>query len=344
MKKILFLMPNKGYSGAEKVVIDIINNLKYKYEFIYVSESGEIDRYLDENKIKHIVTKSNLNIKEIKQIIDNEKPDFIHCTDYRASTKMSFVKTDIPIISHLHNNPLWLKKININSIGYLIASKKFLKILTVSNSIKDEYIFSKFMEKNFQMIGNPISTRDVMNKVELNNQKEYDICFVGRLTEQKNPIRFINIIKKIKQEFPNVKSVMIGDGELKDKCIQEIHKNGLEENIKIAGFLKNPYEEMVKAKIFCLTSDWEGYGLVAFEALTLGLPCIVSNVGGLRGIVDNSCGYLCDSDNEFIDGILLLLKDEEKRNELSINAKKRANELDNIDEYMNEIDKIYSMI
>ena len=41
-------MPNKGYSGAEKVVIQIIENLKNKYEFIYVSEPGEINQYLQD--------------------------------------------------------------------------------------------------------------------------------------------------------------------------------------------------------------------------------------------------------------------------------------------------------
>ena len=54
MKKIMFVMPNKGFSGAEKVVIQIINGIRDSFECYYISESGTINSYLEENKIKHI--------------------------------------------------------------------------------------------------------------------------------------------------------------------------------------------------------------------------------------------------------------------------------------------------
>ena len=49
MKKIIFVMPNKGFSGAEKVVIQIINGIKDDYDCYYMSESGSINSYLEEN-------------------------------------------------------------------------------------------------------------------------------------------------------------------------------------------------------------------------------------------------------------------------------------------------------
>ena len=341
MKKIMFLMPNKTYSGAEKVSIDIIKYLKDKYDFFYVSESGEINEYLEENNIRHVVTSKNLNLSEIKRIIDIEKPDIIHCSDYRASTKMALINTNIPIISHLHNNPLWLKKICINSIAYFVVSKRFKKILTVSDSIKDEYIFSRFLKDKIVMIDNPISVSEVRNKVDFETKKEFDICFSGRLKKEKNPIRFINIIEKLKKYYPNIKVMMLGDGELKEKCIQKIKEKNLEDNIKLLGFVKNPYQEMIKAKMFVLPSEWEGFGLVAFEAISLGLPCVVSDVGGLGSIVDNSCGKLCNNDDEFINEIKSFIDDKEKLQRYSKNAMKKAERIENLDRYMKKIEEIY---
>lgn len=341
-KKIMFIMPNKGYSGAEKVVIQIIENLKNKYEFIYVSEPGEINQYLQDRNIRHIKTKKRLDKNEIEEIVKKEKPSILHATDYRASTVASFVNTKIPIISHLHNNPPWLKNLNKNSIAYLLASRKFKKILTVSDSIELEYIFSKLIKNKIENISNPISRREILDNISNNKtDKIYDICFVARLCKQKDPIRFVDIIEKIKDIIPNISVIMIGEGSLNEEVKQYIIEKKLSDTINLLGFKKNVYEYMNESKIFCLTSKWEGFGLVAFEALTLGIPTYVTPVGGLVDIVDNDCGYLCHTNEEFVNEMITVLKDKKKYQTKSNNAIEKSKKLDNIEEYMSKLDKIY---
>ena len=92
MKKIMFVMPNKGFSGAEKVVIQIINGIKDKYDCYYISESGSIDLYLKENNIKHVITYKKLDRHELKSIFNKEKPDIVIATDYRASVVVASIK------------------------------------------------------------------------------------------------------------------------------------------------------------------------------------------------------------------------------------------------------------
>ena len=114
---------------------------------------------------------------------------------------------------------------------------------------------------------------------------------------------------------------------------------------KFCGFKENPYNYMKLSKLFLLTSDYEGYGLVAFEALTLGLPCIVSDVGGLPNIVDNSCGLLCNPYNidEYANKIKDLLMNENKRINYAKNAINKSKQLDNINKYMSNLSIIYNM-
>lgn len=344
MQKIFFIMSTDDYSGAEAVNFSIIDHLKDKYDFYWVSKKGNINNFLKEKNIKWIEI-NELNIKEIKRIVRDYRPNILHATDFKASVICSLAHTKIPLIEHLHNNAPWIKKINVNSIAFLYAALKAKTILTVSDSIEKEYCFSKIIRKKFDCVGNPISCDSILEKIPNNNyKKKYDVCCVARLTAAKNPLKFINIIEKLKNNFPKIKVVWVGKGELEDECKITIDKKNLNNNIKFAGFQKNPYKYMAQSKIFMLTSDWEGFGLVAFEAMTLGLPCVVSNVGGLNMIVDKSCGKLCTNENDFIEEARLLLTNEEIYKEKATAAIKKSKNIDNVVNYMNKLSEIYDQV
>lgn len=342
-KKIIFPINSKIYSGLESVAITIIENLKDKFDFIYVTQDGPIVDVLKEKKINYYIIKK-MSIKEIRKCVQELNPDIIHAHDYTASCICSLAKINLPIISHLHNNSPWIKTLHPYSFLYLYSSKRFNKILTVSDSIEKEYIFSNFIKDKIENISNPVSRDYILNKVDKNDKKKYDVCFVGRLTKAKNPLKFINIINDVKNVIPNIKAVMIGDGELKEQCKKLIEALELNNNIELLGFKQNPYKYMNQSKIFCLTSEWEGYGLVAFEALTLGIPCIVSPVGGLVNIVDDECGYLVDSKYKFKHSIIELIKNNNVYNKKLQNAVAKSIILDNRDEYCEQIEKIYSIL
>lgn len=340
-KKIFFIMSTNAFSGAEAVNFRIIENLRNKYDFYWVSRKGPINQLLDEKKIRWIEI-SKLSQKEIKYVVKQYNPDILHATDFRASVVCSLANTGKYLISHIHNNSPWIKYPGINSIIFLYSGMKSDHILTVSKSIEKEYIFTPFLKSKMECIGNPISRKEILSKINKDNKnKIYDICCVARITEQKRPELFLRIISEIKKQCPRIKSVWVGDGELKNKIIKLSKKLNLDKNIDFVGYLKDPYDYMQMSKIFVLTSAWEGYGLAAYEALSLGLPCVVSKVGGLPSIVDDSCGALCTRKKDFIDNVIKLLKNKTyylNKKEKSI---RRSIELENIAKYMQQIDMLY---
>lgn len=342
-RTILHIVNSNSFSGLERVAINIIKSLESNYNSYYVTQDGSIIDKLEKENVNRIKI-DKMSTREIRRICKEYKPDIIHAHDYTATIycASSFVK--IPIISHLHNNSPWIKKINPYSLALLFASFKVKKILTVSEAIKNEYIFSKLIGRKFENIGNPVSTEEVTRNVPKEIKKEYDICFVGRLTKAKNPIRFINIISKLKKSIPYINVIMLGDGELKLECEEEIYKLKLQNNIELRGFVDNPYIYMAKSKVFCLTSDWEGYGLVAFEALSLGLPSFVTPVGGLVNIVDGECGKLCNTNNDFIESIRDILSNENLYKYKQSKAMNKAKQLDNIRQYMQRLKEIYNKL
>lgn len=342
---IIHVVNSKIFSGLESVACDIItSNLKEKYRFVYVTQKGPIVETLTEKNIDYEIIKK-LNIKEMKRVIKKYHPMIIHAHDFTASVVCSTVKRGIPLIEHLHNNSPWLKKISINSMAFLYAGLRADKILTVSESIENEYIFSKFIKNKIKCIDNPISREKILSKVkEFDYDKIYDMCCVARITEQKNPYRFLEILSEIKKEKINIKAVWVGDGELKLDVLKKVDELELNNNIDFVGFQKNPYSYMIQSKIFMLTSDWEGYGLVAFEALTLGLPCVVSNVGGLPKIVDNECGKLCRNNDDFIKECLNLLNNNAIMEKKIKNSIEKSMRIDNFDNYIFKLKSIYRKI
>ena len=164
---------------------------------------------------------------------------------------------------------------------------------------------------------------------------------MGRLSDPKQPEKFIQLIKELKETIKNIKAVMIGDGPLREKCEKIIKENDLEKNIILKGFIKNPFPILKNSKVVCMTSKYEGFGLAAIEALVLGKPVVATDVGGLPDIVNDTCGKIYKEIEEAKKEVIKLLDNEEYYKSKSLNAIKRSQEMNNIDEYINKLEKIY---
>ncbi len=340
-KKVLHILNSSSFSGAENVVITIIRTLKEEFDFAYVSPRGTIQNVLEKEKIPFEPIEK-LSFSEIRRVVKKLRPDIIHAHDFRASVICALANTQVPIISHLHNNSPWLKKRGLYSYLYFFCSSSFSKILMVSDSILKEYVFGNEISQKSEIISNPVDTLSIRQKAQLQlDTTGYDIVFIGRLSLQKNPLRFIEIANQLVKKDSKIVAAMIGSGELEGVCRDRIQKLHLGKKIILTGFIENPYSVLAKSKILCMTSDWEGYGLVAIEALSLGIPVVATPVGGLTGIVDETCGKLCKENAEFVREMHDLLTNEKIYSEKSTAALQRAKDLDNLTAYNNQLIDIY---
>lgn len=341
--KILHILNTNKFSGAENVAITIINNMKNNNEIVYVSPDGPIREYLEENNVIYEPIKK-VSVKEIKRVIRKYNPDIIHAHDFTASIISAIsAPRKIKVISHVHCNPDWIKKVNLKTIAYLLSSIKYKKILMVSKSIEDEYIFRKFILKKSEIIGNITNIKKIRNlSREDEISEKFDVIFIGRLSYAKQPQKFIEVVKKIAEKNRKIKVVMIGEGPLRGQCEETIKEYNLEKNIELKGFQKNPYVYLNNSKVLCMTSKYEGYGLVAVEALSFGKPVVATDVGGIPNIVNEECGKITNDIDDMIDEINKLLYNEKYYNEKSKNALERVQEINNIERYISKLKEIYS--
>ncbi len=343
MKKIrvMHVLNTRTYSGAENVAISIIQGTAEKCESVYVSLNGTIREVLESQGIKYLPLK-NVSVSEITRAIQKCHPDIIHAHDFTAGIISALTMTDIPIINHIHNNSPWIKKYGIYSFAYYAATLRFKKILTVSPSVMDEYVFGKKLIKKVSVIGNPINTSYIRELAgRLDEEKQYDVAFLGRLTIQKDPMAFLQIVNLLKKEKTNLKCIMIGDGEMREEVKTQIRSYQLEECIDLVGFQKNPYTFLKSARVCCMPSRWEGFGLAAVEALALGIPVVAAPVGGLVTIINQSCGFFCEDPLDYTEKIRKLLENADLYSQLSANAMRHADEMNNILEYSRSMISAY---
>ena len=334
---VMHILCTGEYSGAESVAITIINSLKGKADSVYVSPSGIICDILAENGIPHYSV-DKVSVVNIKKAIKDISPDIIHAHDHTAGTVCALAAGNIPVINHLHNNSLWTKKINIRSLIFGLSCLRFKKILTVSDSVMNDYILGRMFSKKSAVVGNPFDYCKVFDSAQTAEIKEYsDILFLGRLMEPKNPLMFIDIIFELKKTFKDIKGAIVGEGIMRPQVEKAIMEKGLENNIKMYGFLKNPYGMIKNAKVVCVPSVWEGFGYAALEGLALGKPVVAKNVGGLPNIVNNECGMICEKPAEFVNSLTALLKDDNLWKEKSKNAVVTAKKFDDIENYSKNI-------
>lgn len=292
--RILFLLKSHEYSGAESVVLNLMRLLSAEFDTYYASPDGSIKDVVRKNGQKFIPLRK-ANLKSVSKVIKQVQPDVIHASDFSMSVLAAFGTSSIPVLSHLHKNPSWIKnKFDPRTILYRFALKKIKKVVCVSPAIIGEFADGALYEKAV-VIPNVIDSDKIL--ASANKSIQSDICFVGRLTKEKNPLFFCSVIKKVKERNPDIKAIMLGRGELEENIRNYISTNELTNNISLVGFKQNPYPYMKGAKVCMMPSKYEGFGLSAVEMLTLGTPVIAANVGGLKNIVNDTCGCLMNDYN-----------------------------------------------
>ena len=196
------------------------------------------------------------------------------------------------------------------------------RFLAVSKFVKDKYIQAGFPEDKILVKYNGIELNNIITK-EIKACDKKGITFVGRLT----PAKGTKILKNIIQQITDVSINIIGDGPdlqmLRDFC-----KNGKHKNVKIFGRLDSDKVFNIMSNSACImipSLSAETFGFVAIEAMACGTPVIVSKVGALPEIVEQSGGGIIvdppELSEKFVLAIRELLKSPKKIEEMGMKGR-----------------------
>ncbi len=122
------------------------------------------------------------------------------------------------------------------------------------------------------------------------------VGFVGRITEQKDPLHWLSVAARIAAERPDAVFLVVGDGELMEQCVAKAADLGIAAKVKFAGYRRMAAQYCAAIDVLLMTSRYEGMPLVIFEALAHGAAVVSSDVGGIRECIPAAYGSLLNVD------------------------------------------------
>ena len=345
--KILVLHGHLSMGGEERVLLNVLRNLielGYNVDLLITWNHGENNLFENEipKKVNYKFLFDNYNgkskiikeiyrlrtkttyLKKVEKIIEEKKYDVI--IDY-SSNLLKYKNFDIkvPIFAWIHFSLTFGEKLSGEKVEkYKKQYKKYDKILTICDTMKDEFVEILGMDKTkVELVYNPINLEIIRKKAENVNPKygnylkEDYFLQVSRLTQQKQPEHLVDIYYKLKQRGIKEKLYFIGNGEKVKLIKQKIKEYNLEDDIILLGQIENPYPFFKNAKLFLHTAKYEGLPTVLLESLAFGTPVVAYDCPtGPKDILGKNSEYgelipLNDKDT-FIKRVYELIDNNEK--------------------------------
>lgn len=345
--RILHVLTTDSFSGAENVVCQIIQMFWEEpgISMCYCSPDGPIRQALSDRGID-FAPMARFSVAELKRVIREYKPTVIHAHDMRASVTTWFCCGDIPFVSHIHNNNFDSRSITLKALLFRFAAGKAKHIFWVSPSAMASYRFQNVVAGKSSMLRNVIDAGQLRQKAESAPlQDDYDVVFLGRMSEPKNPLRLIAVLAAIAKQEPGFRAAVIGSGELDDQVHAALAASGAADQISMLGFQSNAYGMLHRAKLMIMTSLWEGTPMCALEAMALGVPIVSTPVDGLCDLVEpDVTGYLEATDDGLAAACLKIIRDPALRARLSRNTLDKAAVLLDTGRYKEELMRAYREI
>ena len=341
--KVMHVLNSRIYSGAEKVVCQIIHAFQGEVEMVYCSPESDIVRKMVEAQGVTYLPMKTMSVSELSRVIREQKPDLIHAHDMRAGFFSALCCGNIPLVSHIHNNAYDARGLSPKTVGYLLAGFRAKHIFWVSQSSFDGYAFHKLFAKKSSVLYNVIDTDEIYTKLSQDsNSYDYDLIYVGRLTYQKNPQRLLRLCARLKESKPDLKVAIVGTGELEEELKALSQELNLEDTVHFLGFQPNPIKMVACSKAMILTSRWEGTPMCALEAMALGTPVVSTPSDGMKDLLtDGVSGYLTESDEQMAVDLLKIFTQPEHRKLLAENARKKFDSLNDGEAYKRAIRTAY---
>ena len=356
--RILIIVTKGEIGGAQISVLDLAKGLKERGVEVTVGFGGGdfLKEKLEETKIPYHLfnslrrTKNPLKnlffIFELKKFLDRSKFDIVHFNSSNAllgaiGAKLSKSKPRTVFtfrgLSVLDPNyeTFWILK-----YIYRIIFQFFLRFVDKKAFVSKanlEYAKRKGWIKNLPaqaggtVIYNGLDLKDsdflaknearkflLGRGVSKDLEDRFVIGSIGRLAYPKNYEFLIRVFPDIIKLKPDAVGIIIGEGPERSKYESLIKEYGLENNIFLAGEVKDAYRLLKAFDLFVLPSKYEGLSVTLIESLFAGLPVLSANVGGNPEILENA-GWLynLDDQKDFREKTKKLMTDEKLRKELA---------------------------
>ena len=352
-KRILFFIPTLGHGGAEKVLVNLVNNLdRSKFD---ITVQTLFDDGVNKDFLKEDISYRSSGQKTIRgfsHLLKVMTPRQIHkiLIKEHYDIEVAFLEAVATrIISGCpHNDTVLVSWVHCTmhdkkeaAIGYrnwdesVAAYRQFDRIVCVSRDVEDCFNQLYGMKTKTTHVYNINESSQIreLSKLEsqetqMINSKEFNICAVGKIIEVKGFDRLARVQKRLLDSNLNTHVYILGVGEMQQEITEYLKESGIEKSWTFLGYQKNPYQWIPKCDLYVCSSRSEGLSTAVTEALLVGIPVIATNVSGMSELLeDGRSGLIVDNDEDALYfGIKKLIEDRSLLTQLQSESQRRGDD------------------
>lgn len=334
MKKILFLIHDLGYGGAEKVLINLVNNMdpaKFNITVMALFGGGVNEQFLGKN-IRYLTVFDKM-IPGNSHLMKLLTPRQLHkwlikdCYDievaYLEGPAVRIISgcpnQDTTLVSWIHCTMHSEKEYSVGFRSYEEAKKctsQFHSNVFVSQGVQSA--FEKYCHiRNGAVLYNTNESDKILSMAEVPMEgafrdDEIKLIGVGKIEDVKGFDRLARIHKRLKSDGYPVHTYILGEGSKRDELSAYLERENLRDSFTFLGYQTNPYQFVKNSDIFVCSSHSEGFSTAATEALIVGTPVVTTLVSGMKEMLgeNNEWGIVTENNEEALyQGIKRLLDD-----------------------------------
>lgn len=245
--------------------------------------------------------------------LETESPQFL-LQSVKAEKYIQWIHIDVKNLEnpaeHDHHHSAWERMDSIVCVSQT-AEDSFTKRYPALKD-KTHLIYNFFDEAVIQT--------QAKSPCELPGMKPA-LLSVGRMTEQKKYLRFLNVLARLRDEGYAFSWHVLGEGTQREAIEDKIRFLRLEDRVYLHGLTDNPYKIMKNCDLFVLPSGWEGFPTVTVEAKILSCPVLATDVAGIREqLCHGETGWIVENSEEAIyEGLKHLLQNPDLRERIRSN-------------------------
>lgn len=299
--RILHMIGSLNIGGSQTMIINLYNEIdrsKIQFDFIIdCSDEVALVPIVEAlgAKVYVMPTFKGTNVMKVRNawnLFFTQHPEYkilhSHVRSYASLYLPIAKKHGVKTIIHSHNisNGYGIKAVVKNIIQYPLRYQA--DYLFACSDKAGAWLFGKasLKHKNYMKIPNAIDSqrfsyneeKRIKMRKELNIEDKFVVGNVGRLTRQKNHLFLLDIFAIIRSKEQNSCLLLVGDGDYYDLIEKKCKQLEIQDNVIILRNKSNVEDYYMAMDVFVFPSLWEGLGIVAIEAQTTGLPCIVSDM------------------------------------------------------------------
>lgn len=346
--KVLHISRSMGQGGAQKVVCQLCQDIKATH---FIASCGGVHvEPLNEIGVKHFMIpdmdgKNPIDIIKtifiLIKVVKTEKIEIVHSHHRMAAFYARILQFVFPNLKHIYTSHNVFKG-QRKLLAFALSKAQVIACGdTVKKNLTEEYGIcdSKVIYNSVKQAENLDCENEVIKK-EI-EKGSYLIGNIGRLSEQKALDVFIKAIAIVAKKNSNVKGVIIGDGEDREKLESLVNELEIQKNIIFLGYQKNIFSLINKMQFIVLSSRWEGFPLTPIETFSVGKTIIVSDIKNNLEIVEpqkNGLSFEKDNVDDLVEKIELMI---ENKSVYEKNAKKCYDEKFSYDLFIKEYTEEY---